>query len=201
MSDSIGPASLIADSSWLAAPFLNKLPTGALVLHQIRDPLAVVTSHLARGFFDGRVYEHPLWKHLLKRILKRQPSGQYRLIVLVREMLPNVFAERTPAQRAARFWIEWNSLVEREAKSLGLEYLKYRVEDMDSTLLTSLVGRITGKGLTPAAAQRALETIPTNVNTGPRRALVSLDELGPLRDEFAAKASLYGYNVWEKVDW
>jgi hypothetical protein len=155
---------------------------------------------VARGFFDGRVYERPLWKHLLKVVLRRPPSGQFRLIVLVREVLPNVFEERTPVQRAARFWIEWNSLVESDSRTLGLEYLTYRVEDMESSLLSSLVGRITGKALAPITAHRALGSVPTNVNSGPSHALLSLDELGPLRDQLAAKASSYGYNLHENTD-
>ena len=200
LGDSVDPASLIADSSWLAAPFLDKLPAGSLVLHQTRDPLAVVTSHVARGFFDGRRYERPLWKHVLKKILSSRPSGQYRLIALVREVLPNVFAERNPVQRAARFWIEWNSLVESNARSLGLEYLTYRVEDMESSLLTSLVRRISGKSLAPMEGHRALASVPTNVNTGPQRTLLSLAELGLLRDEFAATANSYGYDVSDNAD-
>lgn len=192
---------LIADSSWLAAPFLHKLPPSALILHQTRNPLAVVTSYVARGFFDQQVYERPIWKHFLKRILRRPPSGQYRLISLVREVLPQVFSERTPVRRAAKFWIDWNSLVEREARSLGLEYLTYRVEEIGTGLLTSLVGRITGNVMTAMTARAALEKVPTNVNTGPKRTLVSLDELGSVGDELVAKATSYGYKGLERANW
>lgn len=195
--DNIDCSIPISDSSWMAAPFLEKLPPGAVVLHQTRDPLAVVSSHVARGFFDTPAIEHPWWKHILKRALGKAPSGQYRLVALVREALPGVFRERTPIQRAARFWIEWNSLVETHSELLRLERVVYRVEDLEAALLRSLARRITGTDLSAAAAQAAIATIPTNTNTGPSSAAVSLRDLGHLQDQFVAKAGSYGYELRE----
>ena len=180
------------DASWLAVPFMSNLPIDSLVLHQTRDPRQVLLSYLAEGFFRPSAYEAPIWKHIVKRALGIPASGQYRLICLVKATLPGIFQEPTELRRAARFWVEWNSLVGLGAREIGLEYVQYKIEDLNQELLQDLVLRITGKVVDPT---RALAITPRDLNSRPRERSFPLHNLGSYQETFVSTASAYGYSL------
>ena len=178
------------DASWLAAPFLSRLPKDFMIFHQTRDPIKVILSYVAEGFFRNLSYERPFWKHIAKRIAGIPPSGQYRLICLVRSTLPLVFAEDTELKRAARFWIEWNQLVRATALESDLDYLHYQVESIDQQLLGELISRI---GVDAREVRDSLGAVPKDLNMRPRRESFAMDELGDCRDDLIISALSYGY--------
>ena len=184
------PDATRGDASWLAAPFLSRLPKDFMIFHQTRNPIRVILSYIAEGFFRHLAYERPLWKHIAKRVAGIPPSGQYRLICLVRSTLPLVFAEDTELKRAARFWIEWNQLVRESASESGLEYLHYKVESIDQQLLGELISRI---GVDTGDVCDSLAAVPTDLNMRPRGESFALDELGDCRDDLIISALSYGY--------
>ncbi len=110
------PADLIAESSWLAAPFLAALPAGTAILHQVRHPLDVIRSLVRiRLFAGGDAYAAFI-------------DGQLEGI------------NSAPALEACmRYWDEWNALVERQAHEAGLFYRRYNVEDLQPVFLSKLL--------------------------------------------------------------
>ena len=120
------------DSSWLAVPFLGQLPGDAVVLHQVRHPLAVVRSLVGIGFLEDvpRVREgfedrraalrwrlrlllaQPL--NLPPSTLGPRPMAAFRRFL--RAQAPEVFAEPTPSERALRVWVAWNEAATGNAR-------------------------------------------------------------------------------------
>lgn len=135
------PKTYPGDSSWLAVPYLAELPAGTAILHQVRDPLAVVRSFSRIRFFQEQVpYREFLERHL---------EG---------------LAECEPFEAALRYWDEWNAKAEEAAQIEGLAYLRYRLEDLSE----ELVGRILefiGHPHDPTRVHDAVVTHPTNYNT------------------------------------
>lgn len=129
------------ESSWLAAPFLSILPAGTAVLHQVRDPLAVV-----RSLVRIRLFETP-GPYL--EFLQQHLEGLDRC---------------TPLEAALRYWDEWNALVEMASGALELRYRRYRLEDLDAPTVASLLEHVDR----PVAIERVSEALAkqrTDYNT------------------------------------
>ena len=110
-----------ADSSWLAAPFLDMPPLDeAMVVHLVRHPRDVIASLLKIGFFncDPRYYGHGSWRNFA---LNNLPEVQYH---------------EQEIDRAARWYIGWNCLIEDKLR--GREYVLHRIEDDPRSLLKAL---------------------------------------------------------------
>lgn len=135
------PPDVPGDSSWLGAPFLDALPEGTVVLHQVREPVANVRSSLRIAFF-------------------RTPSW-YRSFA--EQHAPTLLLGSEP-ERCLRYWLEWNRMAERASTLPQLEYFRYRLEDIDAPLVTEICARI-GLEVTPARIAEALEKMPRDYNT------------------------------------
>ncbi len=171
------------DASFLAAPFLDALPRDTLVLHQLRDPLAVIRSHMGIRFFaDGREPSCHL------------AENHDDFLRVIERSVPDVFLERDECMRCARYWMRWNRIVEGGARRARLEYLRYRIEDLDVPLLERLLGRI-GAELPRSRIEKVLSRVPRNVNQRKRDESVSLGRIrrGAARDALRALADHYGY--------
>lgn len=170
----VWPRQVAGDASWFAAPFLGRLPEGAAVLHQVRDPLAVIRSLLRSGLLDaGAPY--------------RAFAGEH-----VREL-----ALGGPTVRAMRYWIEWNRMVEAAADYEDLRYRRHRIEDLDAAGVQAL-GEFLGLRPSREVVQRVLDSRPRDHNTrGDKRrdAAVTWESLpkGALLDELVELARGYGY--------
>ncbi len=167
------PRGVRAESSWLAAPFLQALPRGTLVLHQVRHPLQVVRSKLRIRFFET-------------------PTAYLDFAQL---HLAGLDSE-SPLERAARYWCGWNALVERTAGWTSLRYRRHRLEDVDEPLLLELMAEL-GRDVEPAEIARALREVPRDANRrgdrlrdrGVRLAELAAGTLGELEE----LAKRYGY--------
>jgi hypothetical protein len=168
------PPSVPAESSWLAAPFIERLAPGTLVVHLVRHPLAVVRSNLRIGFFH-------------------EPTDY---LDFARAHLPG--PERgSPLAQAARYWVGWNALIERAIDQRGLAYMRLRLEDVDERSVRELLVRA-GHAVPVEEVRSALSEVPRDTNTRGRRrddSGVRLEQLptGPLREALAAAARRYGY--------
>jgi hypothetical protein len=101
---------ILADSSYLSAPYLNepmvkKIP----VIHIVRNPMKVISSFVKNlKYFDemNSIWETFMCKHLpaLKKI-------------------------NSPIERAAYYYIEWNKLIEKANNDERI-YIFHRVEDV-----------------------------------------------------------------------
>jgi hypothetical protein len=161
------------ESSWLAAPYLAALPPGTVVLHQLREPLAVLRS-VRRNW-------------LLTDSTRRTFVEQY---------VP-AFARGAPLERAMLYWLEWNALAARAEQLPHLRYFRYRVEDLSPVLLQAILDLI-GFPVEPTRLSAALDAVPPTINTrGSKRRdhLVTWKALpaGNLRERLARAAAAYGY--------
>ena len=102
-----------AESSWLAAPFLDKPELeDATVVHLVRHPKDVLDS-----FLRLMVYTHPTY------------GPYYKWMA---EKIPQIEALERPEDRAAYWYIKLNQMVERRAD------ITHRVEDDPRDLLDKL---------------------------------------------------------------
>lgn len=168
------PRNIAGDSSWFAGPFLGRLPEGSSVLHQVREPLAVIRSLLRSGMLDAGA-----------------PHRQF-----AEESVPEL-ALGGPTVRAMRYWIEWNRMVESAADYEDLRYRRHRLEDLDAEGVIAL-GEFLGLERKRDVVQRVLDSRPRNFNTrGDKRrdAAVTWGSLpkGALLDELVELARSYGY--------
>jgi hypothetical protein len=135
------PPEVPGDSSWLGAPYLDALPHGTLVLHQVREPVANARSSLRIRFFST-----PSWY----RSFAEQHAPALRL--------------GSEPERCLRYWLEWNRMAERARELPNLEYFRYRLEDIDGEIVAAICARI-GLEATPARIAEVLAQLPRDYNT------------------------------------
>ncbi len=140
------------DSSWLAAPFLDKMPPGTLVLHQTRDPIKTLDSMSGRRQLRGNT--EPAGEG---------PRGEYTKFLKV--YFDNWESRESQQERLARFWVEWNLKIQKQEGNPKLRYLRYKIEDMNEELLLSIASLIGAP--TPIAEQLRL-ALHTDTNTNHR---------------------------------
>jgi hypothetical protein len=167
--------SLVADSSWLAVPYLrNVVSSGYRVYHQVRNPLEVLRSHLGIKFFarprswcEKEPYLHTVW---------RFDKG--------------VFAFDDAMRRSMMFWVRWNEAAEVFARR------RWRVEDVNADLLRD-VCKDAGEPLSKRAAEHACATVSKRYNHKGRHENVTWADVpeGRLGDLFRGMAERYGYTV------
>ena len=135
------------DSSWLAAPFISKLPPTTLVLHQLRDPIKTLDSMMARRQLRGKV-----------RPEDKGPRGEYVNFLKTHFELGESI--KFPQERLAHFWAAWHSSIETQSKNpkYGLQYFRFRVEDMNEELLLSIASLICDLSPRTDQLQAALQT-------------------------------------------
>lgn len=171
------------DSSFLAAPFLQQLPRGALVLHQLREPLEVIRSHMGIRFFAD--------PHRPSMYLA---DNHEDFLDVIRRHCPSVLRQPSEIERCMDFWVRWNRLAQRAEGLPSVRYLRYRLEDVDARLLQTIVARLGGE-LDDRAAERALAGVSRSTNSRPRDDAVCWQRLpsGPLKDAVRELGVAYGY--------
>ena len=201
------------DSSWLAVPFLDELPAGTVVLHQVRHPDAVVRSLIGIRFFsEDRTAFVRDWRsrvqvarsrglrESLTRLTNRDGRQRARrrrtdFVTFLHRHCPEVFTEPTERERAARYWVQWNEAAARAASRPDLVYQRYRLEDVDARQ-TGVLLEAMGVATETAAIDAALATLARDSNTRPpsRRAGeqdVSVTDIASV----ATLAGQYGYRI------
>ena len=171
------------DASFLAVPFLETLPAGTVVLHQTRHPLEVIRSHMGIRFFADPVEPSPYLA-----------DNHVDFLGVIEQCCPEIFRERDECARCVQYWVQWNRLVERAARISGLDYIRYRLEDLDSGLLRRLMARI-GMEVPNERVEAALAAVPRDANHRPRDESITLSRIpeGPVRDAIRRAARDYGY--------
>jgi hypothetical protein len=168
------PRNIAGDASWFAGPFLGRLPEGSSVLHQVREPLAVIRSLLRTGMLEAGAPHRPFAEEYVDEL-----------------------ALGGPTVRAMRYWVEWNRMVEAAADYDDLRYRRHRLEDLDAGGVIAL-GEFLGLERKREVVQRVLDSRPRDLNTrGDKRrdAAVTWGSLpkGALLDELVELARSYGY--------
>jgi hypothetical protein len=114
----------LADSSWLAAAFLQHIPENVRIVHLVRHPTKVVESLMRMRFF-----------HRNNRF--------QRYTDFAVGALPGIKKYRKTLDRAVYFYIYWN---EKIAANVQGPRIVHRIEDDDSDLLQEL-GATTSRNL------------------------------------------------------
>lgn len=173
----------LGDASFLAVPFLEALPAGTVVLHQVRHPLEVIRSHMGIHFFSepGEPSQYLAENHV-------------DFLRVIEHHCPEIFRERDECARCVLYWVNWNRLAERAERIPGLDYVRYRLEDLDAELLERLVTRI-GVKVPRDRIEAALATVPRDANHRLRDESITLSRIaaGPVRDALRQLARRYGY--------
>ena len=170
------PVFFRGEASWVAAPFLDSLPQGSVILHQVRHPLGVIRSFGRMGFFD-------------------QNRGPFRRFVEAH--CPTV-SQGTVLERLMSYWVDWNLMVERASTLRGVKYLRYRIEDMSPSLMKLLCKHAEFRP-PDGAIEATLDSLPTNFHTRGSKAKdheIDWDTLPnpALRGRLTELAERYGYH-------
>lgn len=171
------------ESSCMAAPVLDRLPRGAVVFHQVRNPVKVVRSLMG-------------WNMFLR------PYNAFSEFTL--QHLPEISPDEPRLRQCMKYWTGWNRLVERMGRYDHLVYERYRLEDL-SRLETGTLQRVAGllgHAREADACRRTLEAVPTNYNTRRRHPgdpAVKWSSLpdGEVKDQMRELARSYGYSRGE----
>jgi hypothetical protein len=201
------------DSSWLAVPFLDQLPAGTVVLHQVREPRAAIDALVRfqllsspRGGVrqDARALARYLRGGGVRALLRGMDPRRRRargrrlrsdFVAFVEQHCPEAFAETSDAARAARHWVVWNARIEAVATRADLRYVRVQLEGLDQSTLSSIVD-VLGVPADREAVRAALDAVPTDANRQPggRSAAMVRAELGDeLASAVEAAAERYGY--------
>jgi len=119
------PTENLAETSWLAAPFLDTLPTGTQIVHLVRNPAQVVASLLRLGFFGK------------PRVATLQP-----FIDFAYEHCPSLRDYDNEHARTAGFVVEWNRMIERSLA--GTDAARVCIEDGLASVFNALEVKVTG---------------------------------------------------------
>ena len=176
-------ASRQGDSSFLAAPFLDKLPSGSVVFHQVRHPLAVIRSHMGIRFF-AEPYEPSIYL----------ADCHLDFLKFLERHCPGIFKLETEVSRTMRYWVLWNTLVERAEENPSLKYLRYQVETLNTRLLKQIVNAL-GHDMSDEHINNALSTVAKTTNTRLRDHAITWRSLpdGEEKDQIINLALRYGY--------
>jgi hypothetical protein len=120
----INEEEIVAESSYMAAPFLNHdCLKNTKFIHLVRHPVKVINS-----FCNYLVYfqnRHPaLW----------EPTKKYETFIF--SHLPELYCDMSQYERGALFYIQWNQMIENNLK--GVNYLLHRAEDKNDEIFDYL---------------------------------------------------------------
>jgi hypothetical protein len=177
------------DASCYAVPYLYQLPRDTLVVHQVRDPLATIRSLANWGLFSP----FSIRRHIvlpIARFTRGKPPRELALRFMKVHSRDAWRRRDGDIARAAQHWVDWNRAIERQSQEMGLEYVRFRVEDLRGAKLLELADSIS---VHPSTLP---DDLPGPLNAGRLSSFtdVSPDDLpADLRSEVGVLAGSYGY--------
>ena len=183
MTNFFEPESKQGDASFLSIPYLDQLPERTVVLHQIRNPLDVIRSHMGIRFFADP-YVPSIY------LAKEHPQ----ILDFLRSHAPEIIEADSEITRCMRYWYLWNRMAERAQSNPALIYIRYRIEDLDLAMLQNILGVITPDFDEPKSRQ-ALDLLGKKTNTRPRDTSWNWDNLpsGHEKSQVMELSRIYGY--------
>ena len=201
---------LHGDCSWLAAPFLGDLPSSLPVVHQVRNPVLVIQSHMAMHFFRGvksfkarMMRDKELWRESLVRrqrpsVVKVDSGPRFTVhedyVAFLKSHKPEIFKLSLELDRCIAYWVDWNGLVEDTTRRRGMPYKRFRIEDLNSSEMSNLLKHVgyPDKALLSSAVDHG---VPSTTNAGARDQRVTWEVIlsRPRGAELAHLAEEYGY--------
>jgi hypothetical protein len=145
-------AKCYGDVSWLSVPFLSKLPSNTVILHQTRDPVLTLES---------------LWGHSSPSImsderknLARDPNGDF-----LKKHCSHIYEEDDCEYgRLIRFYHYWTKQIEPYAR------MTYDISALqDPYFVEYLVHKISGARLSFSFIEKALTRVPLDTHSSSNR--------------------------------
>ena len=173
------------DASFLSIPYIDQLPKGTIVLHQVRNPLEVIQSHMGIRFFAD--------PYLPSMYLANEHP---RILGFLQTHCQEIWETNTEIGRCMRYWYYWNRLAERAKHNPSLIYLRYRIEDINISTLRGIIRNIGGE--TPETkCRQALASISKLTNARPRDTSWTFDRLpsGEDKERIIELSTAFGYSV------
>lgn len=176
---------LQGDSSSDAVLFFNELPFGTIILHQVRHPISVIRSLMGIRFFADP-YQPSIYL---------SPDHKEELQFMEKYICPMVFKDTNELARCMRYWVAWNQMAQLAEYSDGLQYFRYRVEDLPLELFRKIVTLI-GGNCGDDVLNLALASVSRSTNTRLRNNSISWKTLpqGGEKDAVEQLAIEYGYS-------
>jgi hypothetical protein len=166
------PQEVVADSSYMAAPWLDQdLLKEVPVIHVVRHPLKVINSFVVglnyfKDWVPADVWHHFMYTHI-----------------------PELRLDYTPLERAALYYVRWNQMIERKASNRP--YLFCQLEHITEKLFDFL-------GVTcPDDSVLGARNVNSRMVGKSRHRFEEIPE-GPIRDELEMLAERYGYRLRPK---
>lgn len=186
---------LEAESSWYAAPYLDRMDESTKVLHVARNPSRVVHSFYRIGLCAIDPWHHftfgqpPFMLALKYNVRWHRYRRRWQSVMAHRYLLwehTTCMQSSNEVDRLWGYWWQWNALVERTAANGRHPYLRVRLEDLDASL-----PRIRDfLGLPAELVPRP----PANQKTGYRMRPIHWT---PMPEEVRSLARRYGYGEGE----
>jgi len=188
---------IFGDASWMSVPYIQSLPPGTIVFHQVRDPIKVLNSNLPSGgdsYFrtwdeNAGLSSDPFYKKELpwKRFIWNHTQDW---------VWPHGGGEvpegKEEIQRLIHWWINWNLWIEFSSlKRSDLTYVRYRLEDLTSDILYQMVQLISesSSSITIKDCEKAIAEVPSTTNRHRKpNSKITVDMLSP-----AARLLMYRY--------
>lgn len=170
----INPEDIVAESSYMAAPFLNhECLKNTFIIHVVRHPVRVVNSFCNyHGYFMGRKPGESTRCNLWERFIYKH--------------IPELQEELTQYDRACLYYVYWNSMIENQLLNRG--YFFHRIEDDTSKLFEILE-------MEPVGDAFDNKTINTLKKPATKSFRINSIENKDIKDLFVNMGERYGYNM------
>jgi hypothetical protein len=164
----VDESTIIADSSLLAAPYLDhRSLKGCKIIHLVRNPLSVISSFVLDGDYFEDCYAKHIWEHFIYT------------------HLPDLTMKMSAMERAAIYYVEWNNMIEN--KTQNADRLLFRIDKDDMEVVTKFLN-ISPSVLTNSFSDKTCNTWRK------RRYDITYKEIPlPARDRLLKMAESYGY--------
>lgn len=160
---------VFGDASWMVVPWIDELPRGTVVLHQLRDPIKVLNSNLPpggdsyfrswdehAGLASDPLYKKPIpWKRFIWENTQNWtwPNGE-----------ANAPESDEEIARLIHWWINWNLWIEHATlRRSDLTYIWYRLEDLNAGMLKNIAA-LFHKEVQEAFCQEVIESTSPTLN-------------------------------------
>jgi hypothetical protein len=170
---------MVADSSYMAAPYLDREEiTGIPIIHVVREPLSVISSFLLDlKYFRG---------------IKNNPFNENSWEEWIISYVPEILLYTNPIERVCCYYVRWNQMIETMCCKYHPCYFHRVEDDLKPSFFTFL-------GL----PKMQFSYNNKKVNTMRRRKRdIYIKEIpdGKIKDEFLAMRIRYGYSQETMVD-
>ena len=172
------------ESAWEAVPFLKYLPKGTVIFHLVRHPIRYIRSRQKKGC----VYK-PFRDKYCPITIDNPQNLPFENLSLEKQV--NYYAE---------FWMKWNLNVELYENSKKYNYLRLRLEDIDSQAIAKMFDLVNFK-YNYKNIEHHFNQTPKDIHSrGETNNRIAIDLIDiELRSKLVLLAEKYGYDMESEI--